>query len=88
MPLTFPVKMTSDVDALLHTDWLPGLATSGVGSTVIMKFSGVPIQPFAVGVTVNCAVVITLPVFTAVNAATFPVPEEARPIVLLLLVHL
>jgi hypothetical protein len=44
------------------------------------KPTGVPAQPFALGVTVKCALTWFVVVFTAVKAAMLPVPLAATPI--------
>jgi hypothetical protein len=58
---------------------VPGFATiltDGVieGSTVILKFCGVPEQPLAVGVTVIFDIVLLPVVLVAVKAIISPVP--------------
>ena len=45
----------------------------------MVKVSGVPAHPFAVGVTVMVAVTGAVPVLTAVKEAISPVPLAARP---------
>lgn len=53
VPDTVPVNVTGVVWAPLHTAWLVGAAvTVGVGLMVIVKVTGVPVQLFALGVTV------------------------------------
>lgn len=53
VPDTGPANVTSVVLVLLHTTWLEGAGdTVGVGLTVIVKVTGVPKHPFALGVTV------------------------------------
>ena len=47
----------------------------------------VPTQPFTVGVTTIVPDIAAAPEFVAVKEAMFPVPEAAKPIVLLLLVQ-
>ena len=44
VPVTAPAKFTAAVDVLLHTTWLAGWATSGVGFTVIVNEVDVPVQ--------------------------------------------
>ena len=61
--------------------------TVGVGLTVIVKINGVPVQPFAVGVTVIVALIADVVPFVAVKDGMFPDPLAARPIAVLLLVH-
>ena len=60
----------------------------GVGFTVIVKETGVPVQPFAVGVTVIVATTAVVPLFVAVNEAILPLPLPANPIEGLLFVQL
>jgi len=49
---------------------------------------GVPVHPFAEGVTVIVAVIGEVVAFVAVNAGTLPEPLTARPIAVLLFVQL
>jgi hypothetical protein len=44
------------------------------------KPTGVPAQPFALGITVKCALIWFVVAFTAVNAAMLPVPLATTPI--------
>jgi hypothetical protein len=55
--------------------------TVGVGLTVIVKVIGVPVQPFAAGITVIVATTGDVPAFIAVNEAMSPVPFAASPMV-------
>jgi hypothetical protein len=48
---------------------------------------GVPVHPFADGVTVIVALIGDVVVFEAVNEGTSPEPLVARPIAVLLFVH-
>lgn len=48
---------------------------------------GVPMQPFAVGVTVMVAISGAVPEFVAAKVGVFPVPVEAKPIDGVLFVH-
>ena len=59
----------------------------GKGFTVILNDCTAPGQVAAVGVTETTAVVVTVLVLTAVNAAMLPEPDAPRPMVVLLLVH-
>ena len=52
----------------------------GVGLTVIVKFCGVPAQPFAKGVTVMVATIGVELAFVAVKAGIVPTPVAASPI--------
>ena len=63
-------------------------ATTGVGLTVIVNVIDGPLQPLATGVTVIVAVTGALVVFVAVKAAILPVPDAARPMLVLLFVQL
>ena len=60
---------------------------AGEGLTVTVKLCAVPVQPLADGVTLITAVTAVDVVFTAVKELIFPVPVEARPILVLLLVQ-
>ena len=82
------MKATAAVVAPLHNVCGGTAVTSGVGFTVIVKVTGVPGQPFAVGVTVTVEVIGTVPVLTAVNVPILPVPEVPRPVAVLSLVQL
>ena len=62
--------------------------TVGVGSTVKVNVTGVPLHPFAIGVTVIVAVAGVVPALVAVNAFILPEPLAGRPIAGLLLVQL
>ena len=44
VPVTAPVKVTAVVLEVLHTTWLAGCTTVGVGFTVMVKLVGVPVQ--------------------------------------------
>ena len=52
----------------------------GVGLTVRVKVMGVPMQPFAFGVTVILAIKGDKPLFVVVKEAMFPLPVAAKPI--------
>lgn len=65
-----------------------GTTTSGVGFTVIVYVRGVPVHPFAAGVTEIVAVTAAVPVFTAVKEGIVAVdPLAASPMEGLELVH-
>src|SRR5262245_37994524 len=72
VPLTKPEKITALVPLLLHTTWLAGSTTFGVGFTTIVKVCSEPIQPFIEGVTVMVATIGAEPVFTAEKDAMSP----------------
>jgi hypothetical protein len=76
------------VAAPLHLTWLDTAFTVGVGLTVIVNVLGVPVHPFADGVTVMVAVTGAVPVFVAVKELIFPVPLAPKPIDVVLLVQL
>ena len=61
--------------------------TVDVGLTVMVKVVGVPVHPFAVGVTVIVAVIGDVAAFLAVSEGTLPEPFAARPIAVLLFVQ-
>ena len=83
-----PVKLTASVAAPLHLVWSAGLVTVGVGSTVMVKETGVPGQPLIVGVTSIVPVIAALVELVAVNEPIFPVPLAANPIAVLVFVQL
>ena len=83
-----PVKFTASVAAPLHLVWSAGLATVGVGLTVMVKETGVPGQPLAVGVTVIVAVMAAFVALVAVNEEMSPVPLAANPMAVLEFVQL
>ena len=92
VPATGPAIVTAVVAAPEHTVWLAIVFTAGVGFTVIVNVIAVPVQVVAplvyVGVTVivaTCGVAVAL---VAVKLAMLPVPDAARPIVVLVLVQL
>ena len=88
VPATAPVKVTAAVVAPLHNVCGVTAATVGAGFTVIVKVTGVPGQPFAVGVTVTVEEIGAVPVLTAVKLPILPVPEAPRPVAVLSLVQL
>lgn len=62
--------------------------TVGFGFTVIVKVTGLPAQPFAVGVTVMRPEIAAFVVFVVANAGMVDVlPAAAKPIAVLLFVH-
>ena len=54
---------------------------------MIVSVDGGPVQPFAVGVTVIVAVIGEVVALVAVNEGILPEPLAARPIDVLLFVH-
>ena len=61
--------------------------TVGVGYTVMVNDKGVPVHPFAVGVTVMVAITGAVPLLVAVKDGIFPVPLAASPMDGVLLTH-
>ena len=61
--------------------------TVAVGLTVTVNVDGVPVHPFAVGVTVIVEVIGEVVAFVAVNEGTLPEPLDPSPIAVLLLVQ-
>ena len=68
--------------------WLATAFTVGVGFTVIVNVTGVPVHVPTTGVTVIVEVMGAVPAFTAVNEPILPEPEAPRPIAGLLFVQL
>ena len=87
MPATAPVNIIAFVVEPLHNVWLLTVLTEGVGLTVIVKLVAPPGQPLAEVFTVIVAVMGELPLLTAVNELISPVPEAAKPILVLLFDH-
>ena len=79
VPATAPVKVTGAVGAPLHTTWLAGWFTSGVGLTVTVAVIAAPGQPFAVGMMVKVTVTGTLVVLVKVPLI-LPAPLAAIPV--------
>jgi hypothetical protein len=61
--------------------------TVAVGLTVIVNVVGVPVHPFADGVTVIVEVIGDVEALVAVNTGMSPEPLAARPIAVLLFVQ-
>jgi hypothetical protein len=61
--------------------------TVAVGLTVIVKVVGVPMHPFAMGVTVIVALIGDVVALVAVNEGILPEPLDERPIAVLLFVQ-
>jgi len=76
---------------LLHTTWFAGWFTCPVGFTVMVKVFVGPAQPIEplvkVGVTTIVATTGDVPVLTAAKEAILPVPEAARPMLVVVFVH-
>jgi hypothetical protein len=66
----------------------PPASTVGDKLTVIVKFTGVPVHPPALGVTVIVEVMGFEVVFVAVNGKIEPLPLAAKPVVVLSFVQL
>ena len=79
-----PAKVIAVVLDPAQIVWLPGLFTTGVGLTVMVKLCGVPLQLTVLnvytGVTVIVATTGLLPVLVAVKLPVAPVPAPPRPI--------
>ena len=88
VPATGPARVTAAVVAPAHNVWLAMAFTDGVGFTVIVKLTGEPPQPVAVGVTVMVAVIGAAVPLVATKLGILPVPLAGRPIAGLLLVQL
>ena len=87
VPVTGPLKLIAVPAAPLQCILLVMLVTVADGLTVTVKVVGVPVHPFAVGVTVIVAVMGAVVAFEAVNEGTFPEPFAASPIAVLLFVQ-
>ena len=66
----------------------PPAFTVGDEFTIIVKLTGAPTHPLALGVTTKFAVIGLEVVFVAVNAGTDPLPDRPKPILVLLFVQL
>ena len=86
-PANVLVKAAGATVLPLHAVKSAGSFIVTVGYTMIIKVCGVPGQALPVGVTVIVAVMSVVPVLVAVKLAMFPVPFAAKPIAVLLLVH-
>jgi len=58
---------------------LPIELTVAIGLTVIANVEGVPVHPFAAGVTVMVEVIGDIPLLLAVNVPVFPLPFVPNP---------
>ena len=85
---TVPVKSIGPSVVLLHTVLLPGLATVGVGFTVMVKDDGAPVHPFATGVTVMVSIKGAAVPLAPANEGMLSIPVAAVPIPGLLFVKL
>ncbi len=87
VPLTVLLKTTPVVAVPAHKVSSAMADSIGVGFTVIVKLCVLPTQLVGtgpLGMMVMVATTGTLLVFTAVNDGIFPVPEAAKPILVLL----
>jgi hypothetical protein len=91
-PATGPPMVTAAVVDPAHTTWFEIAFTVGVGLTVIVKLTGVPVQVVALLVNVGVTVIVpdigAVPLFVATNGAILPVPLAGRPMAGLLFVQL
>ena len=87
VPLTGPLKLIAVPEAPLQCILLEILLTVAVGLTVIVNVDGVPVHPFAAGVIPMVAVIGELNAFVVVKEGISPEPFAARPILVLLFVH-
>ena len=91
MPPVLVVAKVTVVGEPLQTNWSAGWLTCPVGFTVMVKVVEGPLQlPPAlvkVGVTTMVATTGADPVLTAVNEAMLPVPEAAKPMLVVELVQ-
>lgn len=75
----------------MHSTWLAGAVTEGVGFTVILKVTDGPVQETLAfvypGIIVMVATTGVLVLFVAVNTGMLPVPLAASPMEVLLFVH-
>jgi hypothetical protein len=87
VPATELLNVSAAVGALLHTAWLKPPLPIGVGFTVIVNVCATPGQLLADGVTDITAVAATVDELVAVKEAILPVPVDASPMLVLLLVQ-
>jgi len=74
------VNTTPEIVMPLQTVISDGTITVGEGFTVILYVEAMPVQLFALGVTVIRAVMAVAPVFVATKPGISPLPAELRPI--------
>jgi hypothetical protein len=65
--VALPLKAIAVVFCPLHRVWFVGVETVGGGETVIVKFTGVPVQVPKEGVTEMVLTLLVVPVFTPLN---------------------
>ena len=71
----------------LQIVFVAAVVTVGAGFTVTMNVAGVPVHPFADGVTVSVAVIGEVVALLAANEGISPEPLAARPMSVLLFIH-
>ena len=81
------VKVCDSTSTPAQTVSLTGGVITGSGLMIIVYVTGLPGQPFKVGVTVMVPAIAALVVLVAVKAGMLPVPVAARPMAGLLLVQ-
>jgi hypothetical protein len=79
VPATEPVKFTGAVGAPLHTVWLAGWVTSGVGLTITVAVVVAPVQLPDTGVIVKVTVTGEVVLFVK-DPLILPVPLAAMPV--------
>jgi len=87
VPVTGPLKLMAAPGVPLQCILLEILLTVEVGLTVIVNVDGVPAHPLAAGVIPMVAVIGELNAFVVVKEGISPAPFAARPILVLLFVH-
>ena len=80
VPATLPVKTTGAVGVLLHTTWLAGCATSGIGFTITVAVGVGPAQPLADGVMVKVTVIGAKVVLVRLPDIGVPAPLAGIPV--------
>ena len=71
----------------LQIVFVAAVVTAGEGFTVTVNVAGVPVHPFADGVTVMVAVIGEVVALLAANEGILPDPPAARPMAVLLFVQ-
>jgi len=87
VPLTGPLKLMAAPAVPLQCILSEILLTVAVGLTVTVYVLTIPLQPFADGVIATVAAIGKLNEFAVVKTGTSPEPFAARPIFMLLFVH-
>jgi hypothetical protein len=86
VPATLAVKAMF-VPAALQIVFVAAVVTVGAGFAVTVNVAGVPVHPFANGVTVMVALMGEVVALVTVNDGTSPGPLAARPMAVLLFVQ-